>query len=114
MASKLQFVSELADQTAHNVTQNVDGWKRYLTTASRLYKYPFNEQLLIHAQRPDATACASMELWNETMRRWVKPRSKGIALIRKNDHFHESQRSGHPLLDEQGEIAVGKSSGDSG
>ena len=84
MASKLQFVSELANQTAHTVTRDVDGWKRYLTTASRLYKYPFNEQLLIHAQRPDATACASMELWNETMRRWVKPRSKGIALIRKN------------------------------
>ena len=92
MASKLQFVSELADQTAHNVTRNVDGWKRYLTTASRLYKYPFNEQLLIYAQRPDATACASMELWNETMRRWVKPRSKGIALIRKN-------ASGRPHLD---------------
>ena len=84
MASKLQFVSELANQTAHTVTRDIDGWKRYLTTASRLYKYPFDEQLLIYAQRPDATACASMELWNDTMRRWVKPRSKGIALIRKN------------------------------
>ena len=84
MATKLQFVSELADQTAHTVTRDVDGWKRYLTTASRLYKYPFDEQLLIYAQRPDATACASMELWNNTMRRWVKPRSKGIAIIRKD------------------------------
>ncbi len=84
MASKLQFVSELANQTAHNITQDVDGWKRYLSTASRLYKYPFDDQLLIYAQRPDAAACASMELWNNTMRRWVKPRSKGIALIHKD------------------------------
>ena len=82
MASKLQFISELASHTAQTVTRDVDGWKRYLTTASRLYKYRFDEQLLIYAQRPDATACASMELWNDTMRRWVKPRSKGIALIR--------------------------------
>ncbi len=84
MASKLQFVSELAAHTAQTVTRDVDGWKRYLGTASRLYKYRFDEQLLIYAQRPDATACASMELWNETMRRWVKPHSKGIALIRNN------------------------------
>ena len=84
MASKLQFISELASHTAQTITRDVDGWKRYLTTASRLYKYRFDEQLLIYAQRPDATACASMELWNDTMRRWVKPRSKGIALIRKD------------------------------
>ncbi len=82
MASKLQFVSELATYTARTVTRDVGGWKKYLDTASRLYKYRFDEQLLIYAQRPDATACASMELWNDTMRRWVKPRSKGIALIR--------------------------------
>ena len=82
MASKLQFISELASHTAQTVTRDVDGWKQYLTTASRLYKYSFSDQLLIYAQRPDATACASMELWNDTMRRWVKPRSKGIALIR--------------------------------
>ncbi len=82
MASKLQFISELASHTAQTVTRDVGGGKRYLTIASRLYKYRFDEQLLIYAQRPDATACASMELWNDTMRRWVKPRSKGIALIR--------------------------------
>ena len=69
MASKLQFISELASHTAQTVTRDVDGWKRYLATASRLYKYRFDEQLLIYAQRPDATACASMELWNDTMRR---------------------------------------------
>ncbi len=84
MANKLQYVSQLADQTAKAVTRNADGWKNYLTTASRLYKYSFDEQILIYAQRPDATACASMELWNEDMRRWVKAGSKGIALINKD------------------------------
>jgi len=84
MANKLQYVSQLADQTAKTVTRDAGGWKQYLTTASRLYKYSFDEQLLIYAQRPDATACASMELWNETMRRWVKAGSKGIALINKD------------------------------
>lgn len=82
MARKLQLVSELAEQTARNITRDVGGWKQYLDTASRLYKYKFDEQLLIYAQRPDATACAEMELWNEKMRRWVKAGSKGIALIR--------------------------------
>ncbi len=84
MAYKLQKISELANQTAQAVTRDADGWMRYLDTASRLYKYPFDEQLLIYAQRPDATACASMELWNGTMRRWIKPGSKGIAVIRKD------------------------------
>ena len=92
MATKLQQVSDLADQTARSVTQNVDTWKQYLTTASRLFKYDFDDQLLIYAQRPDATACASMELWNGTMRRWVKAGSKGIALIHKNG-------SGRPHLE---------------
>ncbi len=84
MASTVKLTSELASRTAHDVTQNAESWKRYLTTASRLHKYRFDEQLLIYAQRPDATACAEMELWNNTMRRWVKPRSKGIALIHKD------------------------------
>ena len=92
MATKLQRVSELAGQTAKNVTRDADGWKSYLSTAARLFKYSFDEQLLIYAQRPDATACASMELWNGTMRRWVKPGSKGIALIRKD-------RRGKPSLE---------------
>ncbi|WP_331477036.1 helicase-related protein [Blautia sp.] len=86
MARKLQLVSQLADQTAHDVTQGVDNWKDYLDSASRLYKYKFEDQLLIYAQRPDATACASMELWNEKMRRWVKAGSKGIALIHENEN----------------------------
>lgn len=84
MARKLQLVSQLADQTAHDVTRSVDNWKAYLNSASRLYKYKFEDQLLIYAQKPDATACAAMELWNEKMHRWVKAGSKGIALIREN------------------------------
>ncbi len=63
MASKLQTISELSDQTVQRVTQSEDDWKQYLATAARIFKYPFDEQLLIYAQRPDATACASMDLW---------------------------------------------------
>jgi len=85
MARKIQLVSELAGQTARSVTQDAGSWKQYLDTASRLYKYSFDDQLLIHAQRPNAIACAAMEIWNDRMRRWVKPGSKGIALIRENE-----------------------------
>lgn len=85
MVGKVQLVSGLADWTAHSITQDADSWKRYLTTASRLYKYSFDDQLLIYAQRPDAKACASMELWNDRMHRWVKRGSKGIALLRQRE-----------------------------
>ena len=84
MATTLRYVSQLAGQTARAVTQDVENWKKYLTTASRLYKYAYDDQLLIYAQRPDAVACADMELWNNTMHRWVKARSTGIAVIRKD------------------------------
>ncbi len=63
MASKLQTISELSDQTVQRVTQSEDDWKQYLATAARIFKYPFDEQLLIYAQRPDATVCAGMDLW---------------------------------------------------
>ncbi len=82
MAKKYMEVSELANRTARDITGSTGRWKQYLDTASRIYKYKFDEQLLIYAQRPDATACAEMELWNEKMYRWVKRGSKGIALIR--------------------------------
>lgn len=62
---KYDFISALAKETAAEVVKNREEWMKYLTTAARLYKYPFREQLLIYAQRPDATACASIELWNE-------------------------------------------------
>ena len=92
MAYKLQVVSELANQTANDVTRSTAAWKGFLNAAARFYRYSFDDQLLIYAQRPDATVCASMELWNETMRRWVKPGSKGIALIHKD-------RRGRPSLE---------------
>ena len=81
MATKLQNISELARQTTERLTQSVDNWKRFLDSAAWLYKYPFHEQVLIHAQRPDATACAPIELWNNAFKRWVNRGAKGIAII---------------------------------
>ena len=78
---KYKLISALAEETAKEVVRNEENWRRYLNTASRLYKYPFNEQMLIYAQRPDATACASLETWNEKMNCWVNRGAKGIALI---------------------------------
>jgi N12 class adenine-specific DNA methylase len=69
------------EQTVKHVTGKPDAWAGFLETAARLYKYPFEEQILIYAQRPDATACASINLWNDTMHRWVNRGAKGIALI---------------------------------
>lgn len=78
---KYKLISVLAEETAKEVVRNEENWRRYLNTASGLYKYPFKEQLLIYAQRPDATACASIEIWNEKMHCWVNKGAKGIALI---------------------------------
>ena len=82
MAAKYQLMTELYQRTGKTVTRNPQAWQGFLSSACRNYKCRFDEQLLIYAQRPDATACAEMELWNEKMRRWVKAGSKGIALIR--------------------------------
>ena len=81
MAGKYHYISALAEMTAGDIVKNENEWTRFLTTAARLYKYPFNEQMLIYAQRPDATACASLETWNEKMNCWVNRGAKGIALI---------------------------------
>lgn len=81
MATKLQMMSELAAQTTEQLTQSIENWASFLDSAAWLYKYPFHEQVLIHAQRPDATACAPIELWNDTFKRWVNKGAKGIALI---------------------------------
>ena len=78
---KYKLISALAEETAKEVVRNEENWRRYLNTASRLYKYSFKEQLLIYAQRPEATACASIEIWNEKMHCWVNKGAKGIALI---------------------------------
>ena len=81
MAGKYHYISALAEMTAADIVKNENEWTRFLTTAARLYKYPFNEQMLMYAQRPDATACASLETWNEKMNCWVNRGAKGIALI---------------------------------
>ena len=81
MPSKAQMYAEIAAETAGRISGSYQRWTDFLETAARLYKYPFHEQLMIYAQRPEATACASFEMWNETMRRYVKRGSKGIALI---------------------------------
>ena len=78
---KYKIVSELLDETMREVSSSEENWCRFLTTSSRLYKYPFKEQVLIYAQRPDATACASVEIWNQRMNCWINRGSKGIALI---------------------------------
>ena len=89
MTSKVQFYSAMASYTATHLTDSWQKWTAFLTTASRLYKYPFHEQLMIFAQRPDATACAEYDLWNDTMRRYVRRGSKGIALV---DNSREKPR----------------------
>lgn len=81
MATKLQLMSELAAQTTKQLTQSKENWTSFLNSAAWLYKYPFHEQVLIHAQRPDATACAPIELWNNMFKRWVNKGAKGIAVI---------------------------------
>ena len=99
MAEKWQTISELAETTSRQVTQSPEQWRRFLTTAGRFYKaYDFDDQLLIYAQKPDATACADMPTWNNKMRRWVNGGSTAIALIRKG-------YGGKPYLDYVHDVA---------
>ena len=81
MPSKTQEYLKLANRTANGITRYWEHWTDFLTTASRLYKYSFTDQLMIYAQRPDATACASFDIWNNRMNRYVRRGSKGIALL---------------------------------
>ncbi len=81
MPAKVDTYLDLARETALGLAGSVGAWTAFLDTASRLYKYPFADQLMIHAQRPEATACASYEVWNDTMRRYVRRGAKGIALV---------------------------------
>lgn len=80
-ANSIATYTQLADDTAQRITHSHQEWTSFLKTAARLYKYPYHEQLMIYAQRPNATACADYDLWNKTMRRYVRRGSKGIALI---------------------------------
>ena len=81
MSKSIQLFFRMADRTAEQITGSYQKWTAFLTTAARLYKYPYNEQLMIFAQRPEATACAEYDLWNKQMRRYVRRGSKGIALV---------------------------------
>lgn len=81
MASKLQMVTEFSYHKTLELSSVRGNWQRYLKTAARIYKYPFRDQLLIHAQRPDVTACATIEFWNKKMDRWVNKGTSGIALL---------------------------------
>lgn len=81
MASKLQSVTEFSRKKTQELSAVRGNWQQYLKTAARIYKYPFRDQLLIHAQRPDATACATIEFWNKRMDRWVNRGATGIALL---------------------------------
>ena len=81
MANKLQAYAKLADHAARQITASYQEWTAFLDMAGRLYKYPFSEQLMIYAQRPDATACADYDLWKERMGRYVRQGSRGIGII---------------------------------
>ena len=87
MPSKTEEYLALAQRTANGLTRYWESWTNYLTTASRLYKYPFADQLMIYAQRPDSTACASFDIWNNRMNRYVRRGSKGIALLDESSGF---------------------------
>ena len=87
MPSKTEEYLVLAQRTANGLTRYWESWTDYLTTASRLYKYPFADQLMIYAQRPDATACADYDVWNSRMNRYVRRGSKGIALLDESSGF---------------------------
>ena len=78
---QINDIRELAQQNARYVSNSPQDWMSYLDVAARLYRYSFTDALLIHAQRPDATACAELELWNQKMSRWVNRGAKGIALL---------------------------------
>ena len=87
MPNKTQEYLNLAQQTAKELTRYWESWTDYLTTASRLYKYTFADQLMIYAQRPDATACADFDIWNNRMNRYVRRGAKGIALLDESSGF---------------------------
>ena len=87
MPGKYEYYAELAEKTAKQLTDSTENWTSFLTTAARLYKYPYHEQLMIYAQRPDATACADFETWNKRMGRYVRRGSTGIVLIDDSGNY---------------------------
>ena len=87
MPSKTEKYLALACKTADSFSRQWEHWAEFLTTASRLYKYPFADQLMIYAQHPDATACADFDIWNNRMNRYVRRGAKGIALLDESSGF---------------------------
>ena len=81
MSAKTEYYAKVASDASRDLTRSVQNWTGFLTTVGRLYRYSFPDQLMIYAQRPDATACAEYDLWNDTMRRYVKRGAKGIGLF---------------------------------
>ena len=81
MPNKMQLITELSNNVTKEITNTPENWLSFLDTASNNYKYSFNEQILIYAQRPDATVCTDIDTWNKRLHRWIKKGSKGIALI---------------------------------
>ena len=116
MPTKAELYAQMAEKVTTQLTGSWQEWAGFLTTASRLYKYPFHEQLMIYAQRPDAIACAEYDLWNEKMGRYVRRGSKGIALVddsatvktfyKENGHFRlqPENSSMDPIILDQVEI----------
>mgnify|MGYP003196495590 CR=1 FL=1 len=106
MPSKTEEYLALAQRTANGLTRYWESWTDYLTTASRLYKYSFADQLMIYAQRPDATACADFDIWNNRMNRYVRRGAKGIALLDALQHRHpagaHSRTAAHAVLPDAG------------
>ena len=85
MAGKLRLITDLYGQTLTDIANNPNEWMSFLECAAMNYKYPFNDQVLIYAQKPNAVACASVETWNKSVGRWVNKGSKGIALITEDN-----------------------------
>lgn len=87
MPTKYETFAELAARTERMLTDSTENWKAFLVAAARLYKYQYHEQLMIFAQRPDATACADYETWNKRMGRYVRRGSTGIALLDDSGNY---------------------------
>ncbi len=100
MTPKMNYVKALAEHTAEEITRSRESWTSSLMVSARLYKYSYPDQLLIFAQRPNATACAEYDFWNDSMNRYVKRGSKGIALIdvsRERPRLRYEKIRGHEL-----------------